>query len=148
MKKLTGKIACALSVLVLASAIVVASVGSPGFALFASPSSQWITPPQLAQYRVQVKGAEGFSGDVLLGCRPSSPLIACSILPRVVHVDPGAGPAPEIMMLASAGAGTAFDTYYIKITGTALPIVGGGTQPQSETTVTLRVLPVVDPPTD
>jgi hypothetical protein len=147
MKKLTGKIAVALSVLVLASAVVVASAGSSEFSLFASPSSQWITPPQVAQYRVEVKGAEGFSGDVLLGCRSSSPLIACSILPKVVHVDPGAEPAPEILMLASAGAGTAFDTYYIHIIGTALPIVSGGTQAQSETTVTLRVMPV-DPPTD
>jgi hypothetical protein len=146
MKKLTCKIAGALSVLVLASVIVGASAGSPEFSLFASPSAQWISPAQLAHYSVSVRAAEGFAGDVLLRCRPNSQLITCSVLPKVVHVGPGAWPTPEILMLASASAGTPIGKYSIEIIGSALPAVTGGTQGENKVTVTLGVLPVVDPP--
>jgi hypothetical protein len=148
MRKFTWKVAGALSVLVVASAIVVAWAGAPEFSLFASPSVEWVTPIQLAHYRVEVKPAEGFSGDVSLSCRPDSRLITCSVLPNIVHVGPGDRPSPEILMLASAGAGTAFGTYSIQIIGTALPILGGDTLGGNETTVTLKVIPVVDAPTE
>ena len=148
MKKLTCKIAGAMSVMALASAIVVASAvsaESPDFSLSASPSSEWITPVQLAQYRVAVKSLNGFSGDVLLRCRPNSALIKCSVLPSEVHVGPGESPTPEVLMLASAGAGTAFGTYSIQIIGNTFPVMAeaGG---QNIATVTLRVIPIVDPP--
>jgi hypothetical protein len=148
MKKLTWKIAGAMFVLALASAIVVASAASaesPDFSLSASPSSEWITPVQLAQYRVAVKSLNGFSGEVLLRCRPNSALIKCSVMPSEVHVGPGESPTPEVLMLASAGAGTAFGTYSIQIVGNTLPVATDAAG-RNIATVTLRVIPIVTPP--
>jgi len=153
MRKHSFKVAAALSVLLLASAIVVASVESPEFSLAASPSGQTITPNQLARYTVDVRSLDGFSGEVLLGCHPNSPLISCRVMPNVVHIcDEGCEiPTPEILMVAWPGgpaAGIATGKYSIQITGNALPIAYGDTQGTNRTTVSLTVLPIVGPPNE
>jgi len=62
MSKHSFKVAAALSVLFLASAIVLGLVESPRFSLAASPSEQTITPNQLARYTVDVRSLDGFRG--------------------------------------------------------------------------------------
>jgi hypothetical protein len=148
MRKHSLKIASLLSALVLASAmVVVASVGSPGFILSASPRSEAINSAHLAHYRVELKSLEGFSGNVALGCQASSPFITCRILPNLVHVggEEAGSATPEILMLASPTTGSPVGRYSIRISGTEVPITAGHSPASSATAVTLYVLPV-DPP--
>jgi hypothetical protein len=148
MKKHSLRVPVALSILLLASAAVVASAGSAPFSLVASPRTVGILPTQTAFYRVELRSIEGFSGNVLLYCRPTSPLIRCRLSHEVVHVG-GEGQAiliPEIWMMASAGAATPIGVYPIQITGQSLPFAVDTLRDISRTTVQLIVHPVVDPP--
>jgi hypothetical protein len=149
MRKNNWKIVCSLSVLLLASAAV-AAIGLPAFSLTASPLGQVIHPFQIAQYRLEIKRFNGFSGTVALSCRPSSPNISCVVSPSVVAVaaEGSETPVPEILMLATPNPGTpALGKYSIQISGTALPRSVDGDL-TSNTTVSLIVVPLVDPPSE
>jgi hypothetical protein len=151
MKKNSWKIVGTLSALLLTSAIVVASIGLPEFSLSASPSAQTIAPFQIAQYRLGVKGLNGFSGSVSLSCQPSSPKISCVVRPKVVTLAAAGSETPvqEILMLANPNEGTpVIGSYSIQINGVALPRSVGDEGRTSHTTVTLTVQPPVDPPSE
>jgi hypothetical protein len=139
-------------VFLLASAAVAASmIGLPDFYLTASPSGQVIHPFQIAQYRLELKPLNGFSGTVALSCRPSSPDISCVVTPSVVAVaaEGSETPTPEILMLATPNPGTpALGKYSIRISGTAFPRSVGDGDRTGHTTVSLMVVPLVDPPSE
>jgi len=149
MRKHSLKIFSLLSVLVLASMTLSASLGHE-FLLTASPKSVGITWAQVAHYRLDIRSLEGFSGNVALGCRTSSPMIRCKILPEVVHVGGESASdtmvSQEIHMMATAESDAPLGNYTILVTGSALPISVGDSRGSSRTSVTLHVLPPTDPP--
>jgi hypothetical protein len=151
MRKHSIKIVSLLSVLVMASMTMLASLG-PEFLLSASPRSVGITWAQVAHYRLDIRSFEGFSGNVALACRASSPKVRCKILPEVVHVGGESATdtmaSQEIHMMATAEPGAPIGRYTILVTGSALPISGGDSRGTSRTSVTLYVLPPTDPPNE
>jgi hypothetical protein len=147
MKKSSLTIASLLSVLVLASLTLAASL-EPDFVLLASPRAVGITTGQVAHYQVQLQTREGFSGDIALSCHTSSPWIKCKIFPEMVHVRGEAAsaiPTPEIHLMAAAEPEALIGSYTIVVTGSDLPVGPGNSLGTSRTSVTLHVLPVKDP---